>query len=423
MSHEYQIMYNNFSLFSFFIVDIMLFFILSLVFVVAFVFKDLLFRLYVIQLKEYRIDKLHDFFVTNKWYRQIFSKKNAFRLLMMMWIVVPLLFLEMKTSIIVERLVLCNVVIIMTFIDIVLLIIGRKNKTLKKPERTSRISLIWFVSMIFVIWIHYGLSYSVIDNNINHILTISEHSARYLYVILQSWILFVMLICIQLLVPCVVFVGHLFVSPLAYIQKQKILNDAKCKISHHNNITTIWIAWSYGKSSVKMLLSSLLASQHEHENIVLTTPGNVNTEIGISNYILWYLKPIHSYFVCEFGTYKIGESKLIGTIVDQKIWFLTGLNNQHVWLFGSLMNAIAAETEILLKLRENNGTIYANRDDHLVRSVPFEKVKLVKYSILDPSADVYVSDIQWIPGKYKFVLQMWWKSIDCYLFKTRTTLG
>lgn len=146
-------------------------------------------------------------------------------------------------------------------------------------------------------------------------------------------------------------------------------------------------------------------TQQEHTDDILTTPGNINTELWISQYILSALNASHTYFICEFGTYKVGESKLIGEIVDQKIWFLTGLNNQHVWLFGSVSNAIAAETEILIRLRENNWILYANRDDHLVRSVSFDWVKLVKYSITDPSADAYVSDIWWYPGAYEFTLQ------------------
>ncbi|MBP7885507.1 hypothetical protein KAZ93_05175 [Patescibacteria group bacterium] len=67
----------------------------------------------------------------------------------------------------------------------------------------------------------------------------------------------------------------------------------------------------------------------------------------------------------------MGETKIIGDIVNHQYGFLTGLNNQHVDLFGSLANAITAESEILINLRRVGGTIYANRDDHLVRSVSF----------------------------------------------------
>lgn len=45
-------------------ITIMIFFIGISFFVIFFLAKDFLFRLYVLQLKEYRIDKLKDFFIT-----------------------------------------------------------------------------------------------------------------------------------------------------------------------------------------------------------------------------------------------------------------------------------------------------------------------------------------------------------------------
>lgn len=142
----------------------------------------------------------------------------------------------------------------------------------------------------------------------------------------------------------------------------------------------------------------------------------MNTEIGISQFILAssnfstleFLKQredtktlkyqnTKTLFICEMGTYAIGETKIIGEIVNHHYGFLTGLNNQHVDLFGSLTNAITAESEILINLRRLNGTIYANRDDALVRSVSFAGVQLVRYSITNPNADAFSDSINGQP--------------------------
>jgi len=43
-------------------------------------------------------------------------------------------------------------------------------------------------------------------------------------------------------------------------------------------------------------------------------------------------------------------------------------------------NVIAAEGEIIEKLRENKGTLYCNRDDQWVREIDYsEAVKVVRY--------------------------------------------
>ena len=401
--------------FAYLIWAILLFMILSMkywivLFVVSMVWmvKDLLFRLYLLQLKEYRWDKLKDFFVTAQGRKTLCSKKNLLRLIMCM-ILIWYIVVQPWTGIrlLVQRLLVFNIICIMVFIDIVPLLIGFQTNSLKQPDWTKRIILI-ASSVLLMIWglmivLWYWYEWLLIDR--------SQYQSI-------SFVLSGIVACIlgiQLFLPFIVGIGHIIVFPIAWFEKRRILTNAQRKIDHYKDLTTIGISGSYGKSSVKLLLSTLLDSKQEHTDDVLTTPGNINTELWISQYILSTLNSNHTYFICEFGTYKIGESKLIGEIVDQKIWFLTGLNNQHVWLFGSVTNAIAAETEILITLRKNNWILYANRDDHLVRSVIFDGVRLVRYSISDPSADAYVSTIWWYAGAYEFTLEY---KKEQFIFKT-----
>lgn len=378
--------------------------------IILFVIKDLLFWLYVLQLKEYRRDKLKDFFVTAEWYKTLFSKKNALRLTMLVWLLISF-FLSKGSSVrtLLLWLIACNVLCIMIFLDLLPLALWRKNKKLKQPDWTKRMIMITWVSIIAICLIiiigHYALP-STADTTM---LPLRLRGARGAYALTIS-------LGLQLSLPIIALLSHLIISPIAWFEKKRILSSAQKKIKTLSHLTTIGISGSYGKSSIKMLLHHLLNNKEEHnDKTVLSTPWNINTEIGISQYILSKLSKAYQYFICEFGTYNIGESKLIGEIVNQKIGFLTGLNNQHVWLFGSLMNAISAETEILIKLRENKGMLYANRDDHLVRSLAFDGVQLVKYSIADPTADAYVSDLIGEPGKYEFKLQYRWKA---EIFKT-----
>jgi UDP-N-acetylmuramoyl-tripeptide--D-alanyl-D-alanine ligase len=84
---------------------------------------------------------------------------------------------------------------------------------------------------------------------------------------------------IQLFLPFIVGIGHIIVFPIAWFEKRRILTNAQRKIDYYKDLTTIGISGSYGKSSVKLLLSTLLDSKQEHTDDVLTTPGNINTEL------------------------------------------------------------------------------------------------------------------------------------------------
>jgi UDP-N-acetylmuramoyl-tripeptide--D-alanyl-D-alanine ligase len=377
-----------------------------ILFVIIFLLKDLLFRLYVLQLKEYRYDKLKDFFITAEGHKTIFSKKNAIRLIMLIVLVIfTTLSSNWPIRSLIKRIVIFNIFCLVIFIDLLPLLVWRRQHKLKMPDRTNRIILVSLASIsllclsIVVIDSYYPISFGPWYEQIPQVLSI----------LLWYCLIF------QLFLPLLVYVAHGIIFPIARFEKRRILSSAQHKIWSMCNLITIGISWSYGKSSVKMLLSELLASQYDDTHHILTTPWNINTELGISQYLLSKLRDSHHYFICEFGTYKIGESKLIGEIVNQKIGFLTGLNNQHVGLFGSIMNAIEAETEILIRLRENNWTLYANRDDHIVRSVTFSWVRVVKYSLSDTTATVYVSKIIGEPGKYEFILHYQSKE---YEFKT-----
>lgn len=94
------------------------------VFGILFLVKDFLFWLYVLQLKEYRLDKLKDFFVTAAGYKQIVSKKNALRLTMLIGLVgVHFLSTGSPAWNLLQRILVFNVLCIMIFTDILPLIL------------------------------------------------------------------------------------------------------------------------------------------------------------------------------------------------------------------------------------------------------------------------------------------------------------
>jgi len=138
--------------------------------------------------------------------------------------------------------------------------------------------------------------------------------------------------------------------------KEKKYKEASEKLKKYKKLYKIWITWSYWKSSMKEYLSTLLWEKYN----IIKTPENVNTEIWIANFVLNTDFSKYDFFIAEMWAYRKWEITTCSKIVNQKDAFLTGLGNQHIWLFGSQQNIIDAKFEIWSKVLENNWKLYLN---------------------------------------------------------------
>lgn len=152
-----------------------------------------------------------------------------------------------------------------------------------------------------------------------------------------------------LLLPLIVSLAILLLAPLTGLLYDLIILAAKIKLMFYKKLVVIGITGSYGKTSTKEILNHILAAKYQ----VLKTPANANTIIGIALTILKSLNSRQQYFVVEMGAYRVGEIAAICRLVKPKIGILTGINEQHLGLFGSQENIIKAKSELLLSLPKN----------------------------------------------------------------------
>lgn len=115
------------------------------------------------------------------------------------------------------------------------------------------------------------------------------------------------------------------------------------------NLTVIGITWSYGKTSTKNMIASVLETKY---NIIITE-WNKNTPLWVSEVILKKLNNKTEIFIVEMGAYGPWEIKALCDIVKPKIGILTGITLQHLERFKSLDNIIKAKFELLESLPEN----------------------------------------------------------------------
>ena len=187
---------------------------------------------------------------------------------------------------------------------------------------------------------------------------------------------------IFLLIGLSVIVSKIPVSlgqELLFLKARKIIEGAK-------NVTTIGITGSFGKSSTKEIMSHICEQKFGSEN-VLKNPENNNTEIAIARLILknkeFFIETQkdNKIFICEIAAYKKGEIKKVCKFVQPDFGILTGVNSQHLELFGSQRNIVEAKFELAECCKEK---VFFNADNGLLRdifaekSIPAEKVGVKK---------------------------------------------
>ena len=142
---------------------------------------------------------------------------------------------------------------------------------------------------------------------------------------------FMLLVSAQI---CINLLANLINRPMELLINQHYINDAKRILKRMPDLTIIGVTGSYGKTSVKYYLQTLLQSKYS----VLVTPGNFNTTLGVVRTIRQYLKPTHEIFICEMGARRVNDIKEICDLVHPDHGIITSVGPQHLETFHSMEN-------------------------------------------------------------------------------------
>lgn len=165
-----------------------------------------------------------------------------------------------------------------------------------------------------------------------------------------------------LIFPILYLLSLILLMPIDYFTKLYSIAKAKKIIRHSCSLKVIGIAGSYGKTTMKSVLSSVLSAKFK----VLATPESVNTPIGIANWILKNFKKETEILIIEMGEHYKGDIKYLCTFTTPDIAVVTGINEAHFERLNSLENIVATVFEIAESAKEN-ATIILNADDKNIR--------------------------------------------------------
>src|SRR3989344_4911818 len=261
--------------------------------------------LYWIQTKEYRLDRFTVFLKNPDGIREL--------------LVIPTLikfFIFAVCFVFNPFLLLYLVEILLLAIYFVIQILKRK---LRKPVFTKRVVRICLISLVFTFT------------------TLFLYQTEY-------WVRFFLSELTLLVGPLVgIYVTGISVKNTLEREK-KTAKDILEKFSP----TVIAITGSYGKTTTKDFITQILSSKY----IVLSTFKNQNTHFGIVRRIISDLKKNHKFFVVEIGAYKKDEIRKIAEVLKPDVAVITGLEPQHLELFGTFENLKRAKFELVESLGE-----------------------------------------------------------------------
>ncbi len=256
-----------------------------------------------------------------------------------------------------------NLGLIINVIWIFVLFLGRDKYIEKKPlVITSRIKRM-YVTEIFILII------------IGSILNIYRNI--YLIIILNILVIFS-------------YIFILFVNiinlPVEKSIQLKYYNMAKNKLKSNQNLKVIGITGSYGKTSTKYILGTILSQKYN----TLITPESYNTTMGVVRTINEKLDNTHQIFVCEMGAKNIGDIKEICDLVKPNYGILTAIGPQHLETFKTIENVRKTKMELIESLPQE-GKSFVNYEDENIKQITF-KENNIKFG-LDSKCDYYATDI------------------------------
>ncbi len=219
-----------------------------------------------------------------------------------------------------------------------------------------------------------------------------------LFIIFMKWgIIFSFVMLTYLVYPTIIIV-NLILKPVEKRIKLHYQGQAEKKIALMSNLSVIGITGSFGKTSIKNIVGTVL---DEFER-TLITPESYNTPMGLTLTINDELNFYHQNFVAEMGAYYQGEINELCNLVHPTIGIVSSVGKQHLETFKTLETITKTKMELIEAL-PSNGLGILNMDNEYIMSYKIKNnVKIWYYSLNNPKADIYANNINYYLGYMTF---------------------
>lgn len=212
---------------------------------------------------------------------------------------------------------------------------------------------------------------------------------------------------VPLFLPLFVFVAYFITWPIEKLISNSYIKRAKNKLKEFKNLKVIGITGSYGKTSVKNILTTILSEKYK----VCPSPASYNTPLGLAKTILSNLKEDDEFFIAEMGAKQVGDINELCCMVEPSVGLITGIGNQHFLTFGSVENIIKTKSELAEFVTQRKGKIFINNETELSDLVYKKYPEAISVSL--KNGKIKVSDIKTTREGSSFVLKIGKKEAKC----------
>lgn len=188
----------------------------------------------------------------------------------------------------------------------------------------------------------------------------------------------------------VVLLANIINKPIEKLVYNYYKAKAQNKLKSMPSLKVIGITGSYGKTSSKNILGSILNIKYN----ALPTPKNLNTPYGLIMTVNNNLDKFTDIFIAEMGAYKKGEIADLCKLVKPKYGILTQIGTAHLETFGSEENIIKGKFELIESLPKEGLAVLNGDDEKQVNYKLKNKVKTIWIGINNEDADVRATNIK-----------------------------
>lgn len=182
---------------------------------------------------------------------------------------------------------------------------------------------------------------------------------------------------------------------------RKYWNEARSILKNMPDLKIVGITGSYGKTSTKHYLHSILSEQFE----TLMTPGSYNTPMGVIRTVREMMKPYTEVFICEMGAKQKGDIKEICDLVDPECGIITAVGPMHLETFGSIDNVCQTKFELADAIPAN-GFVVINNDFSPAAHRPVDNTEVLRYGVSNPeNCEFAAEDVNYSSEGTTFIMK------------------
>ena len=207
-------------------------------------------------------------------------------------------------------------------------------------------------------------------------------------------------ILFPLFLPLWIALTGLIAWPIEKAISEMYFRDAQRILRERKDLIRIGITGSWGKTSVKFILGTILEEQYH----TLVTPSSFNTPMGVTKVIRSSLEPGHRVFVAEMGARHVGDIKEMCRLVHPQYGILTSVGPQHLDTFKTIERVTKTKYELMDAVPPDGICFFAD-DGGICRDLYRKTEKPKRLSGTDPDEDdVWAEDITAGPDGSRFTL-------------------